>query len=51
MKNDLFRILETIAGNGSFVTFGVRKFNAIGLEIKGLGELGFPLNPIQKAHP
>ncbi len=43
MKKELFNILETITGNGSFETSGAFSFVPPGLSIKGVGEIAFPL--------
>jgi hypothetical protein len=50
MKNinkELFRLLDSVEGNGSFVTSSISKFTSPGLKIEDIGELGFPLNAIQ----
>ncbi|AEE49789.1 2OG-Fe(II) oxygenase [Haliscomenobacter hydrossis] len=47
MKKELFSILETITGNGSFETSGVLSFVPPGLSIKGVGEVAFPLTTTQ----
>lgn len=47
MKKELFNILETITGNGSFETSGVLSFVPPGLSIKGVGEVAFPLTTTQ----
>lgn len=52
MKNTehlLLNLLKTIEGNGSFATTGVKNFTFPGLQIEGIGEIGFPLNAIQAA--
>lgn len=47
IETKLLEILKTIEGNGSFATSDVKNFMLPGLHIKGLGEIGFPLNAIQ----
>lgn len=47
IKKKLFELLKTIHGNGSFETFGVKKITSPGLRIKGIGEIGFPISPLQ----
>ena len=42
----LLQLLKSIEGNGSFATSGVKNFIPPGLHITGIGEIGFPLNPI-----
>jgi len=42
----LLQLLKTIEGNGSFASAGVKDFVPLGLQINGVGEIGFPLNPI-----
>ncbi|MFT6321709.1 MAG: hypothetical protein ACJAT4_002639 [Granulosicoccus sp.] len=46
-EKKILATLNTIEGNGTFATSGVHKFIPPGLQIKGIGEVGFPLNPIQ----
>lgn len=47
IKNKLFDLLRTIHGNGSFETFGEKDFMLPGMLIDGIGEIGFPISPIQ----
>ncbi len=50
MKNHqrkLLELLETIEGNGSFESSGVKKITLPGIRIKGVGEIGFPIPSIQ----
>ena len=47
IEKQLIDILETIEGNGSFVTSGQKKLIVPGMNIDGIGEVGFPLNQIQ----
>ena len=42
----LLDLLESIQGNGTFVTSGVKKSIFPGLTIDGIGEIGLPINPI-----
>jgi hypothetical protein len=46
-KKELFSLLKTIKGSGSFETSGIKKFTSPGLRIKGIGEIGLPLSPLQ----
>lgn len=43
----LLEVLKTIKGSGAFATSDVSKFTLPGLHMEGVGEIGFPLNPIQ----
>ena len=43
----IFETLKTIQGNGSFETSGIEKLILPGLYIKGVGEIGFPISPMQ----
>lgn len=43
----MFELLKTIQGNGSFETSGVKKITSPGLRIKGIGEIGVPISPVQ----
>ena len=45
-KKELFEILNTIEGTGQFVVSGVKKSILPGMEIEGVGEIGFPISPI-----
>jgi len=47
MEKQLLDLLNTIKGNGNFVTSGVKKFTPPGLSITGVGEIGFPISPVQ----
>ncbi len=47
IETKLLQLLKTIEGNGSFATSGVKNFTLPGLHIKGVGEIGFPLNAVQ----
>ncbi len=47
IETKLLTLLQTITGNGSFATFGVKNFTFPGLHIQGVGEVGLPLNAIQ----
>ena len=47
MKKQLLALLNTIKGSGTFVCSGVQKFTPPGLQITGVGEVGFPITPIQ----
>ena len=43
----IFELLKTIQGNGSYETSGIEKITPLGLNIKGIGEIGLPIPPIQ----
>lgn len=45
-KKEILSLLSTIEGSGSFEKSGVKEFVPPGLQIKGIGEVSFPLNPI-----
>jgi len=45
-EKEILFILSTIKGSGSFEKSGVQEFVPPGLQIKGIGEVSFPLNPI-----
>jgi hypothetical protein len=47
IEKKLLDLLKTIEGNGSFETSGVKKITSPGLHIQGIGEIGFPLAPVQ----
>ena len=47
MKNKLLGLLNTIKGNGSFVTSGIGNFVLPGLKIQDVGEMRFPADPEQ----
>ena len=44
---ELLEVLKTIEGNGSFAISSVNELVVPGLQIKGFGEVGLPLNPKQ----
>lgn len=46
-KKQLLNVLEEIKGSGSFVSMDSRPFLFPGLEIQGVGEIGFPVNPLE----
>lgn len=46
-KKQLLNVLEEIKGSGSFVTTDSKKFIFPGLEVRGVGEVGFPVNPLE----
>lgn len=46
-QQKLLKVLETIKGNGSYVTSNVKKFTHPGLQVDGVGELAFPLTVMQ----
>jgi hypothetical protein len=46
-KQTLLTLLKSIEGSGSFSTSGVKKFTPPGLHVKGIGEIGFPVNELQ----
>ena len=43
INEQLLSTLKSIKGNGSFVTSGTRKFVLPGLQIDGIGDIGFPI--------
>ena len=45
-EKEILFILSTIEGSGSFEKSGVEEFMPPGLQIKDIGEVSFPLNPI-----
>ena len=45
-KNQLLGVLEEIQGSGSFLSMNSRPFLMPGMEIEGIGEIGFPVNPV-----
>ena len=47
LNNQLINLLKTIEGSGYFQTSGEKKFIPPGLRIEGVGEIGFPLTPVQ----
>ena len=47
LESQLLAVLQSIRGNGSFVVSGKSRFVLPGLHIGSLGEMGFPLNPLQ----
>lgn len=47
IQKKLLQLLKTIQGNGSFATSGIKKIIPPGLHIKGVGEIGLPLTPLQ----
>ncbi|MBA3900587.1 MAG: 2OG-Fe(II) oxygenase [Bacteroidetes bacterium] len=49
IKGQLFELLESIQGNGSFETSGIEKITSPGLRIKGIGEIGIPITQMQIA--
>src|SRR5689334_25337367 len=55
-KKDILDCLNDIKGNGSFVSSNTASFVFPGLEVKGVGELSYPINEqqaralIQSAH-
>lgn len=46
-KKQLLGVLNEIKGSGSFVSTGSSGFLFPGLEIQGVGEIGFPVNPLE----
>lgn len=46
-KSQLLSVLGEIKGSGSFVTSDSRPFHFPGLEVHGIGEIGFPVNPLE----
>ncbi|EHQ24500.1 2OG-Fe(II) oxygenase [Mucilaginibacter paludis] len=46
-KKQLLGVLNEIKGSGSFVTTGSKSFVFPGLEVRGVGEIGFPVNAVQ----
>lgn len=46
-KEQLLGVLNEIKGSGSFVSTGSSGFLFPGLEIQGVGEIGFPVNPLE----
>jgi hypothetical protein len=46
LGKQLFNSLNTVKGTGEFVVSGVKKSILAGMQIKGAGEVGFPLSPI-----
>jgi len=49
LKEQLLGALSEIKGNGSFLSTGDKSFVFPGLEIQGVGEIGFPVNHLQIA--
>jgi hypothetical protein len=47
IKTQILELLESIQGNGSFETSGSMEVTLPGLHIKGIGEIGIPLIPLQ----
>jgi len=45
-QKQLFETLSTVEGSGTFMSSSVKKFVQPGLEVEGVGELGFPLPPV-----
>ncbi|MEM6698516.1 MAG: 2OG-Fe(II) oxygenase [Bacteroidota bacterium] len=45
-QKQLFQTLSTVEGSGTFMSSSVKTFIQPGLEVEGVGELGFPLPPI-----
>jgi len=45
--SNFFPLLNTVEGSGNFVTSGVDEFCPPGFSVKGIGELGYPLNLLQ----
>ncbi len=46
-KAQLLEVLGAIKGSGSFMSTDSRPFLFPGMEIKGVGEVGFPVNPLE----
>ncbi len=46
-KKQLFQLLKSIEGNGTFVTSGVQNFGFPGLHVEGVGELAMPMLDFQ----
>ena len=46
-KTQVLGVLAEIKGSGSFVTSGSKPFHFPGLEVHGVGEIGFPVNPLE----
>jgi len=46
-QKELLQVLETIEGNGSYVTSSIESFIHPGLQVAGVGELAFPLTTTQ----
>ncbi len=47
IRRRVFELLKMIQGNGSFETSGIKNITSPGLHIKGIGEIGFPIPPVQ----
>lgn len=47
IKNQILELLETVQGNGSFETSGNMDITLPGMYIKGIGEIGIPVVPLQ----
>ncbi|MEZ4985624.1 MAG: hypothetical protein R2795_11415 [Saprospiraceae bacterium] len=47
LVKQLLQQLDTLEGNGQFATTDTVKFKYPGLHVEGVGESGFPLNPVQ----
>ena len=47
LESRLLALLKTIEGSGAFITSGAVAFTSPGLHVEGVGEIGFPLNPLQ----
>lgn len=48
-SNELLQILNQIEGNGSFVVSGTKEFMPLGLTVKGVNEISFPITATQIA--
>lgn len=46
-NEQLLNVLNGIKGSGSFVSTNSKPFLFPGLEIQGVGEIGFPINPLE----
>jgi predicted 2-oxoglutarate/Fe(II)-dependent dioxygenase YbiX len=46
-KKQILGVLNEIKGGGSFVSSDIKPFLFPGLEIQGIDEIGFPINPLQ----
>jgi hypothetical protein len=46
-KKQLLSVLEEIKGSGSFLSTDSKPFLFPGLEVQGIGEIGFPVNPLE----
>lgn len=47
LQEEIYEILRSIEGSGTFISEGTQSFVFPGLDVRGVGELGFPINEIQ----